>query len=256
MRTFWLLLVLTISLQRPIYAQESDLFTDTLAVEAEITLPDSETGGRLMAPVEMESTKGYQSEEIYLRDFNEGKWKAIVGDINFLEEPQQKEKEKQSRPWSGPLLRLISYTVVIGVILILIYYVLQYISFDEKIRRSTVEVDDEQSPVEDIAILDTRRLLEQAKRDKNYKLAVRLYYLELLKQLHARGAIAWKKDKTNREYLTELMSADFFFDEIRRLTNSYEAIWYGDHILGQNSFDTLSGRFETIYLKIGEGGKV
>ena len=251
-------MVLSIASQRLVYAQESDFFIDSLAVETEITLSDSETAGRLMSPVELESTKGYQSEEMYLHDFDERKWKAIVGDINFLEEPKEKEKEeeKQSQPWSGPLLRLISYTVVIGVILILIYYVLQYISFDEKIRRSAIEVNDDQAPVEDIAILDTSRLLEQAKLDKNYKLAVRLYYLELLKQLNARGAIVWKKDKTNRDYLTELMSANFFFDEIRRLTTSYEAVWYGDHMLGQNSFETLSGRFETIYLKISEGATV
>lgn len=254
MKLGWFWAVVFLSCHVVVLAQQFDSPTDSTQVATELESSDGvEDGHRLVPPDELESTREYQAEPMRLRDFDEDKWKSIVGNTNFLENSQKKTRQKKSQPWSGGLLRLISYTIIIGVVLLLVYYVVQYISFAPKIQRSKMEIEDIEKPVEDIAVLDTRQLLEQAIREGNYKLAVRLYYLELLKQLHAKGAIAWKKDKTNRDYLTELLSANFFFDEIRRLTRSYEAVWYGDHTLQRDSFQILSGHFEMMYLKINAG---
>lgn len=244
--------LLTIPAHLGLFGQDLPQFTDSLVTEAEDVSGDLDANApRLVAPDELESTQTYKTEVLRFTDFDEEEWRAIVAGKNFEEE--LKPKAEKSSPWSGPWLRLISYTVIIGVILLLVYYVIRYISFDLKIKRSKLVTDDIEKPVEDIAVVDTRALLEQAKRDRNYKLAIRLYYLGLLKQLDASGVIKWKKDKTNRDYLMELFSANFYFDEIRRLTTSYEAVWYGDHMLQEKSFELLSDKFETIYSKLNEG---
>lgn len=204
----------------------------------------------LVSPDELEATRSYQSGAVPLRPFDEGKWQKIVEGINYTEEPSEIREQKLFGPWGGALLRLISYTVIVGVLVLLVYYVGRYVSFGLKIQRTKLESEDLEKPVEDIGTLDIRQLLEQAKREGNFKLAVRLYYLDLLRRLNEKGAIAWKKDKTNREYLAELFSADFFFDDIRRLTLSYEAVWYGDHNLRADSFAVISTRFENINSKI------
>ena len=209
-----------------------------------------------VAPDQLETTRDYQSAPFTVRRFDESKWQKIISGINYNEEPLVVREHKLSGPWSGALLRVLAYTIVVGILVLLVYYVARYVSFDLKIERTKLESEGIDKPVEDIEILDIRQLLEQAKRDGNYKLAVRLYYLQLLKKLNEQGAIVWKKDKTNREYLSELFSGNFFFDDIRRLTLSYEAVWYGDHDLRADSFDLLSERFENIYSKINTKEKV
>ena len=210
----------------------------------------------LIAPDQVETTRSYQSASFTIRRFDEDKWRKIVHGINYNEEPSSAPEQNPFAPWTGTLLRLVSYAIIVAILLLLIYYVGRYVSFRLKIERTKLESDDLTKPVEDIQTLDIRQLLEQAKRDRNYKLAVRLYYLELLKKLNEEGAIIWKKDKTNREYLAELFSRNFFFDDIRRLTLSYEAVWYGDHYLGADSFSILSTRFENIYSSINTKEKI
>ena len=170
--------------------------------------------------------------------------------MNYTEEPWEDIRVRPTKPWGGVVVRVLAYAIILGAIILLLYYVIRYVSFDLKIERTKLDSEDLERPVDNIEILDIARLLEQAKRDRNYKLAIRLYYLDLLKKLNDQGAIVWKKDKTNRDYLAELFSANFFFDEISRLTLSYEAVWYGDHNLRSDSFDLLSTQFEKVRLSI------
>jgi hypothetical protein len=93
-------------------------------------------------------------------------------------------------------------------------------------------------------------LLAQARSAGNFKLAVRFYFLSILKKLHNSGIISWKRDKTNRDYLYELFSRNYYFEEIRRLTNSYEEVWYGEHVLTEESFQVLTEDFERIHDKL------
>jgi hypothetical protein len=105
-------------------------------------------------------------------------------------------------------------------------------------------------PVDNIEDTDLQGLLQQALQTGDYRKAVRLYYLLLLKQLNAREIIEWKKDKTNREYLAELFARDYHYDEAKHLTLAYERVWYGDYILEPESFRVLIARFENFYNKI------
>ena len=214
---------------------------------------EAENTHALVPPDQLESTRSYQAKSLSRTDFDEQKWKKIVGDVDFNEVVKKKEQPVASKPldipWGGPLLRLISYAVVTGVVILLIYFIVRNISLDLHIKRAKVE-ENLGRPVENIEELDIQALLERAINVGDFKLAVRLYYLRLLKKLHEQNVIVWKKDKTNRDYLSELFSRDFFFDEINRLTLSYESVWYGDHMLRSESFRTLTDRFESLHEKI------
>jgi len=104
--------------------------------------------------------------------------------------------------------------------------------------------------VENIEDVDIQTLLERARAEGNFRMAVRLHYLALLKRLHELNMIAWKKDKTNRDYLSELFANGFHFEEIRKLTNSYEAVWYGEYPVHAEAFRHLSAQFESVYTKM------
>ncbi len=258
MRQILFLATLLFCLYLPGYAQQDSL------QEVEIEPFDPESGDRydhvLVSPEELETISTYRSKDLKVTKFDDQKWKSIVNGIDYKEEDQEEsekeeaEEEKRSAPWQGQALKVISFAVIAALLVAVIYYVTRFISLDAKIERVKLDTENLEAQVDDITELDIRQLLDQAKRDGNYKLAVRLYYLDLLKKLNDRGAIVWKKDKTNRDYLSELFSANLFFNEVRRLTLSYEAVWYGDHDLTPETFQFLTTQFENVYGQINMNG--
>ncbi|PJJ47991.1 uncharacterized protein DUF4129 [Hymenobacter chitinivorans DSM 11115] len=80
---------------------------------------------------------------------------------------------------------------------------------------------------EDIHGLDFDALLTEAEAAGNYRLAVRLGYLYVLKQLTDQGLIQWQPDKTNHDYLREL-TASQLRPAFRELTQQFEYVWYGE----------------------------
>ena len=82
---------------------------------------------------------------------------------------------------------------------------------------------------ENIHELDFNQTIAQAEAATNWRLALRLGYLQLLKQLTDRDFITWQPDKTNRDYLAELAArypaARPAFAE---LTRQFEYVWYGE----------------------------
>jgi hypothetical protein len=206
----------------------------------------------VLAPDAVETTRSYRSEKISVRKFDDDRWKEIVGATDFTEAglPEPKQMKPPDMPWVGPFLKFIAYVVIIGLVGAILYFVIKSISLNLKIKREELKKDDIQEGVENIEDVDIESLLARARNDGNFKVAIRLYYLLLLKKLHASNVISWKKDKTNRDYLSELFSKNFYFDEIRRLTNSYEEVWYGEHALQVESFERLSAQFETVYQKM------
>jgi hypothetical protein len=217
-----------------------------------------EDGHQLVTPEELASTREYQSEQVELRKFDNLKWKEIAGETDYNEKAPEKPKSKEQSqnnlpslaPWGGAVLRLIAYVVIAGVVILLLYLIIKNITFDVKLRKTKVTREDFDVPVENIEEIDIELLLQQARREGNYRLAVRLYYLGLLKKLNETGMIVWKKDKTNRDYLTELFQHEYHFDEIKALTLSYEKVWYGEHGLTPDSFQTITSGFESVYQKM------
>lgn len=245
------------------YGQDDQVVGDGEAENVNEENTAIESSHALVSPADLHPTKDYQAEPMPMREFDKEKWKEIVGDVNYDEEkeapPQKEESESEFEspklPWAGPLLRGMSYVAVAALIIALVYLVVRNFSFALRIRRTAIEDDDLAMPVENIDAIDVESALEKAIREGNFKLAVRLYYLGLLKKLNETGVIAWKKDKTNRDYLSELFARDYFFDDIRKLTLSYERVWYGEHDLKGESFEALSARFKNVYARINPGEK-
>ncbi len=209
----------------------------------------------LIEPDALEGTRDYKAEKISVRKFDEKKWKAIVGSTDYEEKPEEEPKTKEqfrteSTPWNSELLRVISFVLIIAIVLFLLYYLLKNTTFEEKLRNKSFEIHDSVAHVENIEDLDIQTLLQKTLAEGNLRLAIRLYYLGLLKKLNDVGLIAWKRDKTNRDYLSELFSKEYYFEEVKKLTLAYEQVWYGEHTITHESFQKLSHNFETIHQKL------
>ena len=216
-----------------------------------------------VAPSSLEGTKKYQSEKMDVQKFDEDKWKQIVGNEKYEEEKEEEEieikkpdkpsedkaDEEPSTPWNSAGLKIIFYVLVCGIVLLILWGVMRNISLDRKLKKTTM-TDDPTQGIENIEHIDIDSYLERAGAEKNYRLAVRLYYLGLLKRLNKNGLIIWKKDKTNLDYLTELYAKGFHYDDIRLLTLAYEEIWYGERIVTEQIFHNVTDRFEKFFQKI------
>jgi len=92
---------------------------------------------------------------------------------------------------------------------------------------------------------DIPLLIKEALQQQNYRLAVRYYYLLILKMLKDQQVIDYQFQKTNHEYLDEIEAADLRenFDQITRI---YDFIWYGnfpvnneDYLLAEKAFESM-----------------
>lgn len=192
--------------------------------------------------------------DISVRKFDEKRWKEIVGNMNYQEEPEEKEqpqKEDDKEGFSFPsfsispqLLQAISFALVFALFAFILYYVSTNTKLSQKNRK--VKPVDMTVPVENIEELDIEGLLRDSLANGDLRLAVRIHYLLLLKNLNDAGLITWKKNKTNRDYLSELYGRNACYDDVRSLTLAYEVVWYGEHSVSSELFQRLSGDFETV----------
>ncbi len=97
---------------------------------------------------------------------------------------------------------------------------------------------------ENIHAIDFANAITEATTKKNYRLAVRLYYLKALKELTDHEMIDWKINKTNRSYVYELNSPTLRPD-FEQITLQFEYAWYGDFPVDETQFIHIKNQFLT-----------
>lgn len=85
--------------------------------------------------------------------------------------------------------------------------------------------------------------INEAIESRNYRMAVRLLYLQTLKSLADGGLIRWQPDKTNRQYAYELTgnAKRLGFEQ---LTTQFEYAWYGDFPVDETRFKHIRQQFQ------------
>jgi hypothetical protein len=86
------------------------------------------------------------------------------------------------------------------------------------------------SEPDDIHAPDFAARLASAEADGNYRLAVRLGFLSVLKQLTDRGLLDWRPEKTNADYLAEMPPSPLR-SAFATVAKQFEYAWYGEWTL-------------------------
>jgi hypothetical protein len=89
--------------------------------------------------------------------------------------------------------------------------------------------------------------VEDAINQRNFRLAVRLLYLQTLKRLTDSGQINYKPEKTNRQYVHELANSPLQSD-FENLTRRFEFVWYGDFPIDETQFGQIRQQFQQFNL--------
>lgn len=152
--------------------------------------------------------------------------------------PKQEKQEKAS-----PIL--LKYLLLVIVIVALVYIVIKLLGDDLSnifTKRSKEVSLSYLESLENIHEISFEEEIEKALQKKDFRLAVRLLYLDSLKTLNDAGLIKWQIEKTNATYLKELKNENQK-TQFSILTRQFEFVWYGDFYVNQQSFESIKTLF-------------
>lgn len=194
----------------------------------------------------------YEEQSRTSKKLNKEEWEVLKQKIKIKEyKPKQKEikKNQDEKEWKlqiPPGLSLyLKWLLFGGILLALLALVLNvmgvhFIKAKTKKKDIPIGLDDIENHL-DTAAIDPH--LYTAIKNKNFKLAIRLYYLMIIQQLSIKGIIIWKKYKTNKQYLTEVKKSDEYYSTLKKLTFTYEQCWFGDNLLSEAEYNNIQPDF-------------
>jgi hypothetical protein len=155
-----------------------------------------------------------------------------------------------SVPSAGGLgfLGYILLGVLIVGLMVLIYYMFVNAKGEGKKIQKIIDIE-EVNPTE-IPLSELQRLLQEAIAKGDYRGAVRIYFIFIIRDLAQKHWIHWEKEKTNFHYLRE-MSGKNEYEDFNRSVSYFEIIWYGKREIDATKFEQVKPNFTRFLDKLG-----
>ena len=112
---------------------------------------------------------------------------------------------------------------------------------EEQDKINISEIEEEQLVAEGVSLT----LLQRAENAGQFDVAVRLLYIQLLKELQDGGLIKYRRDFSNRDYQNQLRRSNFLND-FREVTADYERYWYGKYPIDRLSYRLVYRKFTAL----------
>lgn len=193
-----------------------------------------------------------------IKKSDKGYWYAdkTLEDFDRMEKMKSKpysriNKEKYNFKFSIPPIIIYLFLGALG--LFAIYVIAKNLkdfkfTRNEKVESTSHVVEDKDLTNESIQKLDFQTQIEKCILEKNYKLAIRYYYLWIVKRLDESNLIEFDIDKTNHDYIRELKTKEIFgiekLAQFKNCTLFYEYAWFGNFELNEASFIKLENTFK------------
>ena len=141
-------------------------------------------------------------------------------------------------------LKIIATIIVLFVIYLIVKAILnkegQWI-FGKSTTKKIINHDDIERNLQHI---DFEKLIASTLKLGNQRLAIRYYYLWLLKKMSEKNIIDWNPEKTNSDYWYEIQT-ESLKNNFSYLSYLYNYIWYGEFEITETNFETVKKTFET-----------
>jgi uncharacterized protein DUF4129 len=158
----------------------------------------------------------------------------------------ENKKDFTQQTWFHFIVWFIIISVFLGAI---IYFLLQNkINFFSKEAASSSQ-SSETNAHEDIFNLSYNERIKKAETEQNYRVAVRLIFLQTLKLLSDTNHIKYQPDYTNLNYLQQLHQSNLYND-FSKVTRSYEYVWYGKFKISSENYAAIKKDFLMLQNKI------
>ena len=254
--SFMAIVFMTFAIPRGSMAQTEQPI-DSLLVNPSLN-PDEATpdeDSTIYKPKSPPDTKYYE-HPLERHDFKPEDWKKATQGIEYSIKKRkraQRSRESSNLDLSGlsGLLNALKYFVILLFGGLIVYLIVRLVSEGNIFKPNSRKINPLSEGIditqieENLEHTDLEGFIRRAIEQKNYPLAIRLYYLAIIKELSAHGAIQWKKDKTNRAYINE-MEANRLFEPFKKTTRIFERVWYGDTPFGEQDFAVVRPDFERL----------
>ncbi|NNK81900.1 MAG: hypothetical protein HKO92_02130 [Flavobacteriaceae bacterium] len=117
------------------------------------------------------------------------------------------------------------------------------------IKRNTSLTDYQTFNVQTAQPDDFITLINSAENDNNYRLAIRYYFLFILKTMSNKSIIKLEEDKTNTEYLREIKNKSFA-NQFSNALYLYNYTWYGEFDLNKLQYKAAKSNFKSFLKKL------
>lgn len=138
--------------------------------------------------------------------------------------------------------------ILVIALIAMIYYM--YLNSPKDGTKVPAIVDLDEANPSEIPLTELQRLLNEALAKGDYRGAVRVYFIFIIRGLADRRWIKWEKEKTNFHYLREMSGKDEF-EDFNRSVSFFEIIWYGKRDIDQNKFEEIKPNFTRFLDKLG-----
>ncbi len=148
--------------------------------------------------------------------------------------------------------RIIPYILLVVLIFILIKFFLNVNANalkQAKKNEALVALSEEEHIIKNE---DIQQLIQQALQDKNYRLAIRYYYLYILQLMTDKEIISWELQKTNYDYLHEIDRQELKHP-FSTITRWYDYIWYGNFDIDESKYKRAESDFESLQKTLKNG---
>jgi len=227
----------------PVMAQYEEPETDSVAVVEEI--PEVQNEEVVIQPSQFKriDTQFMIGE----RQVDTQVVTRLKADDDYWYANVEREKKKESKGFTLPELDTIFWILFALVVVGLLVWVL---ARGEVFRRSS-RIDTNEANIEEENIYEIKfeEEIRKAVTAGNYRLAVRLHYLQSLRALADRGLIHYATGKTNGQYLFEL-AGNPLYKMFFSLTRHFDYTWYGQFPLSLQSYRKLETDFNEFKTKL------
>lgn len=216
-----------------------------------------------LAVANNDATKDYKKQELNTQKVNfvSKDWKDASSGLVYQKQKKAEKKKKKNtidnipntptvNPPSFSLKDFSQAVLIFFAIVVLAFVVFRAIAGDAILVNKQVERNKPVTLEEietNLEKADVESFLDKALREKDYRLAVRLYYLAIIKKLSLAGAIKWQKDKTNGHYTKEMRRAGHpKLKEFRNVTRIFEYVWYSDAQFDEGKFQEVRTDFKDL----------
>ncbi|MBA2499048.1 MAG: hypothetical protein H0V30_04925 [Chitinophagaceae bacterium] len=180
---------------------------------------------------------------------NDAFWYADLAKNTHKDKPKQENISLLSKLISKTWFRtLVWIFIVVGFLSVLIWY-LAFSNISIFKRASKTIITDNEDFSTNIFEINYKEEIENAIASNNFRLAIRLLFLQLLKQMDDNNIIQYKQDLTNLDYRMQLYGSHYS-PAFNKLVKYYEYSWYGKWQPQVQSFIDIREQFENFYRQL------
>ena len=178
----------------------------------------------------------YKTKESWLRSLWNRFWDLFDDAVN------DEVKDVAKNSGSGEIVQ----AILILLAIIALIFGLTKVKFRTWISgKGATVVQEYEVEEENIHEIDFDKDIRDAERDGDYRRAVRLLFLRVLKNLSDAEKIYWDPNKTNHQYMYELKGTNIY-SPFMKCVNVFDRVWYGEWKIDEGYYRQHKPEFEEL----------